>query len=282
MESPLVGCTPDVREHNQAFMNETQDRCAVLPVQFVLQKPDTNFAVLVKTTLLPHNCWKFELVRDPCHILHNYVLVDIESYTMLQQSQTILVQRESRKPDYHKKLYRTQIVFAKQGLIHSDLPNAECIPVLKMTNPHAVLSSHFTRLTQIPAGSHWRFPFEMYQPIPDASIYQIRHEALEHAEHEAANLLMRLSGRRPPTPPPERSSKPALPQHMVNVFVEAAVGKGELCPITQDPLTKDSMVVTPCGHGLDNSSAKYWISTKHSCPVCRHPCAADQLQKWSA
>jgi hypothetical protein len=280
MESPLVGCVPDVRSYNQHLLNTVIPSSIILPIQFVLQKPDTSFAVLVKTIQLPHNCWKFELVRDPCHILHSYVPTTAESYDMVQGKHTILVLRESSKPQYHKKLYKTDIWFDKCMVRRTDIPDA--VPVLKLSSPHTVLSSHFSRLVQVPAGSHWRFPFEIGLPIPDPTLRQIRTEALEHAEQAAIDMLMRLSGRRAVTPPPERSSAASMPQHVINILVETALAKKECCPITQDELTKESMVVTPCGHGLDNSSASHWISTKHSCPVCRQPCAVDQLQKWSA
>jgi hypothetical protein len=281
MDSLLEGCTPAVLAHNQELLNSTQVSTTTLPPRFVLQKPDTNFAVLVETTQLPRNCWKLDLVRDPSNILHNYMPTPVDAYAQFEGTHTILVQRESRKSEFNKKLYKTQVWFANQGLTSQSGLFPSFIPVLKMSSPHTILASQFTRLLQVPGATHWRFPYEMYQRIPDGSIQSLRMEALEEAERAAADLLMHFAGRRPPTPPPTRSDKPAMPAHVVNVFVEAAIAKGELCPITQEALTKETTVVTPCGHALDNSSAKYWISTKNSCPVCRHPCSEDQLQKWT-
>lgn len=276
METLFEGCTPATREHNRSLLLDHHSN-VTLPEQFVIRKPDSDLAVLVKSTRLPYNVWKFDLVPNPSTELLGYHCIPADSHPEFSGLHIILVQRVSTNPEYDKKLYKTEVEF--QGVVVSGLHHT--IPVLKFSNPHTILASRFSRLDTA-VGAHWCFPFVLNQPISQVTVQRRRREALEAAENAAAELLLGFAGVQRAAPAAKQSSRPLLPQHIVNIFVEAAVAKQETCPITQEALTKETMVVTPCGHGLDNSSATHWISTKHSCPVCREPCSEAQLQKWSA
>lgn len=87
----------------------------------------------------------------------------------------------------------------------------------------------------------------------------------------------------PPAPsvpqPPKRYST-TFPQHLVNMVLEAAIQKGDTCPISFEPLTKTSARLTPCGHLVSHLAAEHWLSSAHSCPVCRTNLANEYLMEW--
>ena len=75
--------------------------------------------------------------------------------------------------------------------------------------------------------------------------------------------------------------KGKVPQHILNVYIQSLLDKEENCPIQMVPLTKETVRITPCGHAMSASAAEYWITYKHSCPVCRQNCSVEELQKWN-
>lgn len=79
------------------------------------------------------------------------------------------------------------------------------------------------------------------------------------------------------------ATKPVpMPQHIVNGYLEALFAKEEACPITCEELGKQTAVLTPCGHALSRLVGERWIQEKRSCPVCRSPCAVQDLLQWKA
>lgn len=83
----------------------------------------------------------------------------------------------------------------------------------------------------------------------------------------------------PPAPQPSASLAPSapsaplapptpLPPHIQRLVIDAAVSAATTCPITLDPITHDTAIVTPCGHVFGCS-----LDTVERCPVCRSPLA---------
>jgi hypothetical protein len=62
--------------------------------------------------------------------------------------------------------------------------------------------------------------------------------------------------------------KPLIPSHILNIYTKHVIDNKELCPITMEPLTKETIMITECGHAMSSSAMK-WINEKKSCPVCR-------------
>lgn len=78
---------------------------------------------------------------------------------------------------------------------------------------------------------------------------------------------------RPPRPQPATSSRhdlaaasglPPLPPHVQRLVIDAAIAAGDTCPITMEPITADTAVITPCGHVFGTDLTRVSI-----CPVCR-------------
>jgi hypothetical protein len=67
---------------------------------------------------------------------------------------------------------------------------------------------------------------------------------------------------------PEKSSEPqSLSLYAAQLMAEAHINRGEVCPITQEPLDKISVLVPECGHVISEASIKTQIPKK--CCVCR-------------
>lgn len=50
-----------------------------------------------------------------------------------------------------------------------------------------------------------------------------------------------------------------------------------ICPITMEPLTTSDAVWTPCGHAFSRAALLTALERDERCPMCRAPCAADEL-----
>ena len=51
----------------------------------------------------------------------------------------------------------------------------------------------------------------------------------------------------------------------------------DVCPITMNPFTKDTVCITPCGHGVTYEAMCKWLETKKACPLCRNHCLKQDL-----
>lgn len=68
-----------------------------------------------------------------------------------------------------------------------------------------------------------------------------------------------------PSAPPVPSHPSALPPHLQRLVIDAAIATGATCPITMEPITADTAVITPCGHVFGTE-----LTPRVSiCPVCR-------------
>jgi hypothetical protein len=63
--------------------------------------------------------------------------------------------------------------------------------------------------------------------------------------------------------------KPTIPEHIMAVYIQSLLDKKEICPITMEPLQKESLYITSCGHAMSKAAATRWFAQKDSCPVCR-------------
>jgi hypothetical protein len=79
----------------------------------------------------------------------------------------------------------------------------------------------------------------------------------------------------PSAPPPVS----VLPKHIARLAIMDALAKHEDCPIIMEPLTSATVAITPCGHVVSHLAAEHWMLSARSCPVCRAPCAVEQLQR---
>ena len=76
------------------------------------------------------------------------------------------------------------------------------------------------------------------------------------------------------TPSPLTPSMPSaapvkIPSHILRCFVESAIQKNEVCPITLDALVMGNVAMTSCGHLFEKEALSSSLSTSNVCPTCR-------------
>jgi len=60
-----------------------------------------------------------------------------------------------------------------------------------------------------------------------------------------------------------------IPSHIVRGFVESAIQKKEICPITLDALVMGNVAMTSCGHLFEKEALINAITNSNVCPNCR-------------
>jgi len=272
-----------VRLHNLNVIETVTPSPCQLPLYFILYRfparsnPNTT-AVLIRCTLAQDYTfpvWNMELVNDPLESIGPSLPILCDDTLLNNTSHTIFIERFSRSLEEHKKLYHVPIKYYGLSVRKS---NGDLIPVMNILHSCRVLPSRFTRIQDHPS-----YSFNMVEDVPlePPSLIQLREVAHQMAETAARDLLIRLDedGTREVIAIAKPQYK--MPQHIVNSYIEGLISKGETCPITMNPLEKTATCLTPCGHALDMPSAKCWISSENSCPVCRQPCSLETLQSWS-
>ena len=61
----------------------------------------------------------------------------------------------------------------------------------------------------------------------------------------------------------------AIPQRIAILIAEDAVKRGEICPISLNPITIENSSVTSCFHLFEKESAKVWFHSHNTCPICK-------------
>lgn len=66
-----------------------------------------------------------------------------------------------------------------------------------------------------------------------------------------------------------------IPSHIVRGYVESAIQKKEVCPITLDALVMGNVSMTSCGHLFAREALTSSLSSSNVCPSCRAPVKDD-------
>ena len=67
-----------------------------------------------------------------------------------------------------------------------------------------------------------------------------------------------------PVPAPAK-----IPSHIIVGFVESAIQKKEVCPITLDALVMGNIAMTSCGHLFEKQGLLNMLRSTTACPTCR-------------
>lgn len=161
---------------------------------------------------------------------------------------------------------------------------AQPIPLLEFgsgggsTNIHwpAPPSTHYHRLVVVPAPPRNIVPVWARRWNPDTWHREIA-ELVE--ERRAARRAAAAPPAPAPAPAPVRAPAPAaagaLPSFVADLIITDAVAKNVQCPITMEPITKESAAVTPCYHVFDATALAAWVASATAdgapplCPQCR-------------
>jgi hypothetical protein len=71
-----------------------------------------------------------------------------------------------------------------------------------------------------------------------------------------------------------------IPQHIFRCFVDSAIEKNDICPITMEPLARDTVASTPCGHLFNCEAIKMSLQVSKRCPTCRYETSTENLQTY--
>lgn len=71
-----------------------------------------------------------------------------------------------------------------------------------------------------------------------------------------------------------------LPVHVFHAYVEHAISKREECPITMDPLRKETVGCLPCGHLFEKKAIERALESNGVCPTCRAAATKQDIQVW--
>jgi hypothetical protein len=124
------------------------------------------------------------------------------------------------------------------------------IHIFEMTNATVVLPSTFYKVfSGQDMGGRWHF-----KEIPTPSAPPLEPDAEVEAEVEVDA---------------EVEVKQKIPPHIIQGYIESAIQKKEICPITLDPLVMGQIAMTPCGHLFDRSALENVVSSGKGCPQCR-------------
>lgn len=259
-----------------------------------------------------HPLWKLTLVEQPLEALGRCQVSFYPDTCLSGQEHKIIVQRPNPNPDSNNKLFLTNVKHSRYAI---RTETGQFVPILNMTDPCLVLHSRFINIDTTYMD---RFGFVCdhgRELVPPTLVRrdEIRRDALLMAQRAARTLMefaqseepdqpvqpvQRRTPRPPvvpppavavPTPvstrppqPPQPQVRATMPQHIVNTVIESLVAQETECPILQTALEKETTCLTPCGHAMTTDAAARWIRDAHSCPECRSPCSADQLQVWRA
>lgn len=188
------------------------------------------------------------------------------------------IYRPSRRPNA-TLFHNTEFAYCNITWKQAD---GATIPFISLKRAAGVLPSNFYGIGALNSSARYGVCLDdsgnlaeipLFNPENDDAIPQLIPE--EHEDEIVPQLIPEPSA--PPSIPKPSS---AFPQHLVNMIVEAAIEKGSSCPVSFDPLTKTSARLTPCGHLVSHPAVECWLSSAHSCPVCRMNLAMETLMEW--
>lgn len=210
---------------------------------------------LVRPPLARKEYYSFSLIENPSQYLEGGS-VHINTIRRDERLGPTEIYRPSRR-SFATRFFKVELYY--DGYEYRSADESLKIPVLKITHAVKILPSGFKAIGEQPAADKYKVVLQF-------------HSSLEN-RNRIPNARTALS----------TSSAPStLPQHLVNMILEAAIDKTTSCPISFDPLTKISARLTPCGHLVSHPAVERWLSSAHSCPVCRQELEVSALMKWVA
>lgn len=226
------------------------------------------FALVETKTIRPaltfNDFLTFSLVKRP-----TVLLPDGDIHPRVQEVSyvgTLEIYRASSRA-FATRFFKTRIEF--EPFEFRSVDGHVILPILTLSNSTVVLPSEFKTIPEHGPGTPYSISIAHYSTrLASSSIPQT----------QTPTPSAPVSRSRPSSPP----KTSALPQYLVNMVIEAAVQKGDTCPVSLEPLTKASVRLTPCGHLVSHPAAEHWLSNAHSCPVCRQDLAKEALMKWVA
>jgi len=96
---------------------------------------------------------------------------------------------------------------------------------------------------------------------------------LERYDPPLMELALAASLASAPPPRPRGPSPSAFPPHLVDSVLTTAEKERKLCPITMEPIRKETAAITSCGHIFQKEAIHEWLQGNDTCPECRQRCS---------
>ena len=190
----------------------------------------------------------FKVIDNPKNLIensywrNNQPTQDVVSYTCVRESSV------SGPTIYTAHLTRTHRILVTEG---GDIPE------YKLESRNTILESKFYHVTKDDdPGERWHFKDCMVRPEPLAA---------------AASAAI-------PSTAAASASHAKIPKHILKVFIEDAISKNSLCPITMESLTVENASITSCGHLFDKEALRISLKRCKKCPMCRTDANPDEIQ----
>lgn len=71
----------------------------------------------------------------------------------------------------------------------------------------------------------------------------------------------------------EYTKSHTIPMSIAKLIIENTEMDNNICPITLDPIKKESCSITSCFHVFNKDAIAIWLSSNDTCPVCKQLCA---------
>jgi hypothetical protein len=212
--------------------------------------------------------WRIVFIDNPLECIEDGRLEEsAEDEWLGGRIHTILVKRVSPDPNENAKYKDTRIHYIGHKIV-SNVGNAP-IPVLNLNNKSEILPSQFAHLDKTEYG-HLRFKMR-----PGRLINPYTYRILQRDP-----VLIAASSRPVAAAVPVPLAR-ALPQRVVNGYLDSLITAKESCPIELTDLTRENACMAPCGHAMTYDAATAWLRASRSCPVCRAPLSVDDLARWT-
>jgi len=192
----------------------------------------------------------FKVIDNPKNLIensywrNNQPTQDVVCYTCVRESSV------SGPTTYEAHLTRTHRILVTEG---GDIPE------YKLQSRNTILESKFFHVTRDDdPGERWHFKESMVRPEP-----------LPASSSPAGASS---------SPVGASASHAKIPKHILKVFIEDAISKNSICPITMEPLTLENASITSCGHLFDKEALCLSLNSCKKCPMCRADAKADEIQ----
>ena len=217
-----------------------------LPLYFVIKRyrpnieddyprlePFKDLSVLIQSKKNPDSSWSLELVKNPLQLIEGSNLITTENDVWFNGRIVEIAVSKYNTPS----TLTMRIKFNNTVFVNSEFSYS--IPLLKIDKPTETLAREFYNLP----------------------------ENLEYG-FDLNNLSVTIPEQKEP-----KLQEIKIPAHIMATYIQSLLDKKELCPITMEPLQRDTLYITECGHAMSKSAARKWITQKKSCPVCRVKCS---------
>lgn len=208
--------------------------------------------------------WKLNVVENPARTLLGGQWSSDSAATSYQANDYNHISENGHIVNTMKRLGKTIVV-----------PGIGAIPEYSMTRM-CVIVGKFASHVMTDNDPRCTWHFETTDIAPVAPSVPVAHPLAHPVAHPAA----------PVAPAPSAPLAPSVPlapitilPHILHGFISYCISQGQECPITMEPLSLETIGMTPCGHLFQASALQDAIRMSGTCPTCRSICSLESITR---